>query len=132
MNDLTIAEMIAERAHQDQTRRDGETPYIAHVKAVVEKVTEDDEKIVAWLHDVVEDSELTLDDIASVGFSKDIITAVGLLTKTKGGDYTAYINGISENPLARTVKIADMKSNLEDTPTDRQVEKYSAALQILT
>ena len=132
MTDIIIAQMIAERAHSGQFRRDQKTPYIEHVNSVVEKVTSDDEKIVAYLHDVVEDSEITVDDLADVGFSPNITEAVSLLTKTKTTDYDSYIQGIKSNPLARAVKIADMTSNLEDTPTPEQVEKYTKGLEVLS
>ncbi len=129
---LVKAEEVARKAHQAQFRRDRITPYIKHVESVVSRVNTDEEKIVAWLHDVPEDTPTTSKDLLDMGFDKDIIHAVELLTKTEGYDYIEYMRKIKLNKLARTVKIADMRANLADTPTKKQIERYSNGILYLT
>lgn len=129
---LIKAEEVARNAHLTQFRRDKVTPYIKHVESVVDKVKNDDEKIVAWLHDVIEDTPTTSKDLLDMGFDKDIVSAVELLTKTEGYDYIEYMRNIKLNKLARTVKIADMRANLADTPTKKQIERYSNGILYLT
>jgi (p)ppGpp synthase/HD superfamily hydrolase len=131
-NMLKLAENVARDAHTGQYRRDGITPYIKHVEAVVERLHSDDEKIVGWLHDTVEDTDVTLQELRELGFAAHIIEAVRLLTKTEGYDLQKYLEAIKANPLAKAVKIADMRSNLADTPTKKQRERYSNGILYLT
>lgn len=131
MTDLTIAEMLATRAHEGQFRRDGVTPYIEHPKAVAARVEDQEAQIVAWLHDVVKDTEITLDDLQQVGFSDNIIEAVKVITKVDGVPYDQYLEGVKANPIARQVKEADMLTNLDDDPTPKQIKKYSKGLGFL-
>lgn len=129
-----LAETIARISHEGQTRRDGITPYIKHPEMVVEKLGPDsteDQKSVAWLHDVLEDTDATSEDLLEQGISHDVVTAVEILTKTKNQPYVEYLEAVAQNDLARTVKIADMLANLSDTPTDRQILKYAKGLQYL-
>lgn len=128
---LIKAEELARKAHSNQFRRDNITPYIKHVESVVDRVSNADEKIVAWLHDVAEDTPFTVKDLLNLGFDQDIIKAVELLTKTTGYDYIEYMKNIKLNKLARVVKIADMRSNLSDTPTQRQIKRYSNGILYL-
>ena len=130
---LYMAENTAREAHRGQFRRDGITPYIEHVETVVNNCKGHlVAMIVAWLHDVLEDSDITEDDLRDDGYPEYIIEAVKLLTKPKGSNYLEYISKIKENPLARQVKLADMSANLSDTPSEKQTLKYSLAIQILT
>ena len=129
---LKKAEEVARQAHSGQFRRDGITPYIKHVEAVAGRVSSDDERIVAWLHDVVEDTNVTAKDLVEMGFDKPIVDAVVLLTKTEGYDLQTYLAAIKANSLAKAVKIADMRSNLADTPTKKQRERYSNGILYLT
>lgn len=129
---LVKAEQVARKAHDGQFRRDKITPYIKHVEAVVSRVSSVDEKIVAWLHDVVEDTSVTAQDLLQMGFDRAIVDAVVLLTKTEGYDLQKYLEAIKANPLAKAVKIADMRSNLADTPTKKQRERYSDGILFLT
>ena len=129
----TLAYKIALEAHAGQTRRDGITPYFAHCFAVanhrrIETVTE---KAVAFLHDVLEDTTLTASDLIEKGISAEIVEAVKALTKDKWTAYDDYLINVKANPLAKTVKIADMLCNLGDNPTDKQILKYAKGLTFL-
>lgn len=122
---------LAIKAHAGQFRRDGKTPYINHVGDVASRVSGTYRVAVAWLHDVFEDTKLTEADLREIGFPEPIVTAVSVLTKHPGEDYDRYIYNVKADVLARTVKIADILSNLSDTPTAKQVKKYARALTIL-
>jgi (p)ppGpp synthase/HD superfamily hydrolase len=132
---LDFAEILARRAHDGQFRRDGVTTYITHVDAVVSRVNDPYEIMVAYLHDTLEDTYVTLDDllgeVVKGNIPASVVVAVDLLTKKKGEPYLDMIKRIKENKLATAVKIADNLSNLSDSPTDRQIIKYSKSLLIL-
>lgn len=104
--------LIAFEAHKDQVDK-GNQLYIFHPIRVATNVEGELEKTVALLHDVVEDSSITLEDLAK-DFPQEVIEAIDLLT-FKGGDYDSYISNIKANPIARTVKLADLKDNLDIT-----------------
>jgi (p)ppGpp synthase/HD superfamily hydrolase len=130
---LELAERIATRAHEGQFRRGGQVPYITHPRAVTEQVGDDPElKIVAWLHDVLENSNETADSLIKAGIPEHLVEAVVLLTHDKKVPYEEYMNRIASSRIATTVKIADMVSNLTDKPTTEQIRKYSKGLLILT
>jgi (p)ppGpp synthase/HD superfamily hydrolase len=124
---------IAIKAHAGQYRRDGVTSYIYHVYEVAKRVKKfgDDHVCVALLHDVIEDSDITADDLLKEGVPENIVEAVSLLTKYVGMTYKKYIVEVKANELARRVKIADMLSNLADDPTDNQIKKYAKGLDFL-
>lgn len=129
---------LATKAHAGQFRRDGVTPYIEHPKAVAAAFEKgSDEEAVAFLHDVLEDTDMTADDLIALGVPDRIVEAVKLLTKPKGENYERYINLLFfgfDSPfsmLARRVKLADIAANLVDAPTDKQRQKYARALQII-
>lgn len=107
---------IATSAHSGQTDKGGK-PYILHPLWVMNKLRHlgDDYMIVGVLHDTIEDSEWTIDQLRSEGFSEEIITAITLLTHTKDQSYDDYIKSISLNPLARAVKIRDLEHNTKIT-----------------
>lgn len=131
---VNAAKAIAERAHINQTRRDGKTPYINHVRAVVERLgtaASDDEIAVAWLHDAVEDGGISLAGLWDAGIPKSVVLEVDILTKLKNQNYQNYLERVKSNPVARKVKIADMLSNMADDPTEKQILKYSEGLTYL-
>lgn len=129
---LALAEKLASEAHAGQFRRTGE-PYIEHPRAVVSRVSDDpDAQVVAWLHDVIEDTDVTAEKLNAAGIPHHLVEAVSLVTKTKGKSYEDYLEDIAASPLATKVKIADMLSNLADNPTDRQIRKYAKGLLRLT
>ncbi len=128
---LLLAEELAYEAHANQFRKDGKTPYIEHVKAVVSKLNDDDGKIVAWLHDVIEDSHFNELDLLNRGFPSYIVDAVSLLTKRPGIQYFEYLSNVKKNDLARRVKVVDMLHNLSDDPSVSQIIKYCKGLLFL-
>lgn len=126
---VKLAEQVATEAHSGQFRRGGVIPYIVHPKAVASRVGEDiDARVVAWLHDVLEDCDVTEDQLRQKGFTEKQINAIKVMTKKKGQSYDEYLENIASCPIATKVKIADMISNLADNPTKRQIEKYAKGL----
>jgi len=109
MNDIKKAIEIATKAHKNQKDRAGKD-YIHHPKTVASYVKNDKEKIVAWLHDVIEDTNITLKELSEY-FTQDIIKAINIITKKKNQSYETYLINIKKNKLARNVKLADLKHN---------------------
>jgi (p)ppGpp synthase/HD superfamily hydrolase len=125
--------MIALNAHKGQYRRDGVTPYINHPLMVADSVDHlgHEYVCVALLHDVLEDTQVSVQDLYDAGVPANIVVAVIVLTKHEGISYDDYLKNIKQNELARRVKIADMISNLADNPTDNQIKKYAKGLDFL-
>ena len=128
---------IAKKAHLGQIDKVGED-YIKHPEKVASFVNSDEEKAVAYLHDVIEDTELTLEDLREYGFSEEVLKAVDVITKKKGQDYQTYLNSVKENKLARVVKLADLRHNSDLTRliniTEKDIErkeKYQKAIDFL-
>ena len=128
---------IAKKAHLGQIDKAGED-YIKHPEKVASFVNSDEEKAVAYLHDVIEDTELTLEDLREYGFSEEVLEAVDVITKKKGQDYQTYLNSVKENKLARMVKLADLRHNSDLTRliniTEKDIErkeKYQKAIDFL-
>lgn len=130
---------IAFDAHNGQYDKSG-LPYILHPIHLAEQMTDETSIIVALLHDVVEDSNYTLEELSKYGLGKEkeeVIETLRLLTHDKSVPYMDYIEAIKSNPIARKVKIADLKHNsdltrLKPTKVDlKRVEKYKQALEIL-
>ena len=126
-------------AHKNQVDKAG-MPYVFHPFHLAEQAKTEEEAITALLHDVVEDTDTTLDDLAEMGFGVSVIEALRLLTHQDGVDYFDYVKEISKNEIARAVKIADLTHNstLERldyrnvTPWDiERQQKYFKALEIL-
>jgi len=121
-----LAEEIARKAHEGQFRRDKKTPYIVHPALVAQKVAGDANAVaVAWLHDVLEDTFETAETLRKQGIPVNIIEAVELLTKNSSVSYKDYLDKVKTSSLATKVKVADMLSNLSDSPTKKQIIKYS-------
>lgn len=134
---LRNALAIASKAHEYQTRKGG-APYILHPLRVMNAVPDGDAKIVAILHDVVEDSEITLDDLREK-MPEEVVRAVDLLTKKDLENYDDYIAKIKHNELARQVKIADLRDNMNITELPelrdkdlKRLQKYHRSYKILT
>lgn len=132
-----IAKAIAIQAHEGQLDKAGK-PYIEHPRTVAGSVEGDVAKAVAWLHDVVEDSSMTLEDLKAEGIAPEIINHVRLLTHDKSVPYLEYIAAIKGDPVAREVKLADLRHNSDlsrlNTITDKDRErlaKYQQALELL-
>lgn len=122
---------ICHEAHKGQVRRGG-TPYVFHPIRIAETFKDPIVKCIAFLHDVCEDSDITLSDLSLRGVDPLIVKIVGLLTRTHSRTYREYIIDISKNHIATLVKIADIVDNLTDQPTEAQIKKYRKALFMLT
>jgi len=128
---------IALRAHTGQKGKDG-SPYILHPLRIMTRMGSDEERIAAVLHDVVEDSDITLDDLRTTGFPEDVLTVVKLLTHEEGISYEDYVERLKSHPIARRIKLADLEDNsdirrlsgIEDRDLER-LRKYHRAWQIL-
>jgi (p)ppGpp synthase/HD superfamily hydrolase len=130
---LAHAIALAARAHEAQQDRSGQ-PYILHPLRILMSLQTDDERTVAALHDVVEDTDWTLDALRREGFAEHIVHAVDCLTKRDGEPYTALIERAASDPIARRVKLADLTDNMNilrlSAFTDDDAErlhKYHAA-----
>ena len=138
MSNLETAIEIAVTAHKGQKRKDG-SPYVLHPLRLMMRVESEAEKIVAVLHDVVEDTEVTLEDLEAAGFSTEVLDALKLVTHDSKQSYDEYIEEIANNPLAKSVKLADLRDNSNvfeiPNPTERDFErlaKYHQAYKRLT
>lgn len=112
MSTLERAIEIAASAHAGQVDKAGQ-PYILHPLRLMLAVKNESERITAILHDVVEDTEITIDDLKSEGFSKTVLDAVLALTKIKGESRMAAAKRALQNPIARVVKLADVTDNMD-------------------
>jgi (p)ppGpp synthase/HD superfamily hydrolase len=112
MSFLEKAIHIAVRAHQGQKDRYGK-PFILHPLRMMMRMDTEMEKIVAVLHDVVEKSDQTLNDLRREGFPEEIVDAVDCLTKRPGDDYATHIRRARMNLLSQKVKIADLEDNMD-------------------
>lgn len=99
-------------AHGNKKDKEG-APYYRHILNVARNVKEKNEKIVAILHDVLEDSSITEENLRAMGFSDEIITAVKALTHCKFQSYRTYLTQVCKNPLAKVVKLADIQDNID-------------------
>lgn len=130
---LNKAIEIATRAHAGQVDKAGE-PYILHPLRVMLTRETEQERICAVLHDVIEDTNITFDDLRNEGFSENVITVLDCLTKRDGEDYDAFIDRVLKNETACNVKLADLCDNMNLTriqnPTEKdkeRVQKYNKA-----
>ena len=124
-------------AHKDQLDKAG-APYVFHPFHLAEQMDTEDEVCVALLHDVMEDAGKTPDYLRSKGISEQVIEALLLMTHADGVPYMDYVAALAKNPLARKVKMADLRHNSDlsrlDNPTDAdraRVAKYAQALELL-
>lgn len=120
---LRLAEAIARVAHKNQFDKCG-VPYINHPKTVSEFCNTIEGKIVGWLHDVVEDTHVTIDSLRNLGFPDNILEALRCVTKEEGYDEAEYYERIKNNQIAKEVKLADLKHNsdLSRIPEDAKKE----------
>lgn len=95
-------------------------------------MTTDEEKAVAWLHDVLEDTDVTHINLSDSGLSLSVVLAVIRVTKFRDETYDQYLHRVRGRELSRRVKIADVIDNLADDPTPRQIRKCAKALLYLT
>jgi (p)ppGpp synthase/HD superfamily hydrolase len=131
--DLALAEKIARAAHQGQLEKLTGDEYIRHVERVVASVHGAEAKTVAWLHDVLEDTPITENDLKAQGIPEPVIQAVALLTRVPPLDYRAYIQQIKDsgNELAIAVKLADLKDHLRPNCPAGRRSRYEEAWRVL-
>ena len=134
--DVEAAKALATRAHEGQTDKAG-LPYITHPQRVASRLHTPEEQVVGWLHDTVEDTEVTLSTIESQ-FGPETTAAVDAISRREGETWSEYLDRVQENPVARAVKISDLidNSNLGRIPvvTMKDVKrqaKYNKALEKL-
>jgi (p)ppGpp synthase/HD superfamily hydrolase len=135
---LEKAIALALRAHGGQTDRYGQ-PYILHPLFLMQQMDTEAERIAAVLHDVVEDSDVTLDDLRAEGFPAEAVEAVRLMTHDKTETtYEAYVAALKPNPIARKVKLADLQHNMDIRRMDRvrpedvdRLQRYRQAWETL-
>lgn len=134
--DIESARLLATHQHQGQVDKSG-MPYILHPTRVAERMRTAEEKVVGWLHDTVEDTDLSLSDIKQQ-FGPETADAVDAISRREDESWEKYLQRVKLNPIARSVKISDLIDNsnlsrLEDiTIKDvKRQEKYNLALQFL-
>ena len=137
MSSLERAIQIAAQAHAGQVDKAGQ-PYILHPLRVMLRMMTGEERIVGVLHDVVEDSEVSISELLAKGFSIEILTAIEALTKLDGETRVSAANRAAGNELARRVKLADNAENMDMSriahPTEKdfaRIKEYEEVRQIL-
>lgn len=137
MATLERAIEIAAKAHAGQVDKAGQ-PYVLHPLRMMLAVMTPEARMAAVLHDVVEDTAVTLEELRDEGFPAAVISAVEALTKREGEDYEAFIRRVAPNLIAREVKLADLRDNsdvsriAEPTERDRErIRKYRRAIATL-
>ena len=111
---LKQATLLATRLHEGQVDKSGK-PYILHPIRVSESLSDVKCKILAVLHDVLEDCEITADELVEMGIPQELVDRLLLLTKQKGERYFDYIDRVKQDDLTRQVKLADLKDNMDLT-----------------
>ena len=132
-----IALKLCFEAHKDQIDKSG-MPYVFHPFHLAEQMADENTTIVALLHDVIEDTEYTLDDLREFGFAEDVLSAISLMTHADDVPYMEYVVKIKTNPIAKAVKLADLKHNSDMSRLDRitqideeRAKKYKQAIELL-
>ena len=124
-------------AHREQVDKTG-LPYVFHPFHLAEQMKDEATTVCALLHDVVEDTDYTLEDLCAMGFPADVVDALALLTHDPAVPYMDYVKEIAKNPIARKVKMADLRHNSDLSRMDevdewavKRTEKYKKALAYL-
>lgn len=126
------------KKHKDQVDKSG-LPYVFHPFHIAEQMKDENTTIVALLHDIVEDTDTTFEDLKEMGFNDKVIDALKLMTHNKDEDYFKYVEKIGKNPIARKVKIKDLEHNMDTSRLDvvtkkdqERVKKYIRCHNYLT
>jgi (p)ppGpp synthase/HD superfamily hydrolase len=135
---LDDAIQVARRAHEGQLDKSGR-PYISHSLRVMGALRDEQERMAAVLHDVVEDTTVTLADLAEQGCPAPVLDAIAAISKREGEDQETYLARVAENPIALAVKRADIADNmspdrlsrLDKATQERLLAKYTSALRQL-
>ena len=137
MSNLVVAISLAVNAHAHQKDLCGE-PYIMHSIRVMTRMDTDEEKMVAIMHDVVEDTDVSLDFLRTLGFSDAVVHSVDCITKREDEKYHEYVERVASDEISKKVKIADIEDNMdidripswEDRDTDRNIKYYRTWLRL--
>lgn len=137
MSTLNLAIQIAAGAHSGQYDKAGQ-PYILHPLRVMMQLKTEDEQIVGVLHDVLEDTDITVSDLLRRGFSGEVIEALKSVTRSEGESYLDFILRAKQNEIGRKVKLADLKDNMDweriEQPAEedmKRMQKYQKAYYML-
>lgn len=124
-------------AHKEQVDKTG-LPYVFHPFHLAEQMQSEESTVAALLHDVVEDTDYTFEDLEKMGFGGAILDALRLLTHDDDTPYMDYVAALKDNPIARAVKLADLKHNSDmtrlnviDDKARARAEKYKKAIELL-
>ena len=135
-DDIKLLEKAIELAktHHAGVFDKGGHPYIGHPLRLMEKMDTNEEKMVAVMHDLVEDTDITIEFLRSEGFSEVVLEALDCVTNRENEDYETFIERIAQNPLATKVKLADLEDNMDlsriTNPSKKdfnRIEKYKCA-----
>jgi len=138
-NVVARAQRIAETAHAGQVDKSGH-PYINHPRRVAERLHGDAAVAAGWLHDVLEDTPTTTDDLRAAGIPEEVIDAVVAVTKRPGESAEDYAARVRESPIGYQVKLADLDDNtdperltlLDDVTRSRLETKYDTMRSLVT
>ncbi|MDO7904869.1 GTP pyrophosphokinase [Paenibacillus sp. JX-17] len=137
MQTITQAVMLAAHYHDGQTDKGG-NPFVFHPLRLMLKALSEEEQVIAILHDLIEDTSITISELERRGFNSEVTAAVEALSRGEHESYDDFIRRIKKNTLARRVKILDLQDNVEmvrhkdlDAQREKQLRKYSRALDIL-
>lgn len=137
MSEILKALELARLVHDGQTDKRGE-PYIAHPLRVMRRFEDETLQVIALLHDVLEDSALSAQDLRALGSREEVVRAVDALSRRHAEDYFVYLERTMKNPLARAVKCADLEDNLDaarllppSEENDQRRVKYQKALNMI-
>ena len=126
--------------HRDQVEKTG-MPYVFHPFHLAEQMQDEYTTVVALLHDIVEDTDMTLAELSELGFPTPVTEAIALMTHSPEIPYMDYVREIGKNPIAKAVKLADLRHNSDLSRMDvseidqwaiKRTEKYKEAIRILT
>jgi len=131
MPNLEDAILLAAQAHLGQKDKNGQ-PYILHPLRVMLRLESARERIVGVLHDVIEDTPTTLDDLRARGYPEDLVSAIDHMTRREDETYEQFTERAASNPIARRVKLADLEDNLDvrrlATVTPQDAERFQRYL----
>ena len=134
LTELELAEKIARKYHKGQKRLDG-SEFIKHPEAVVKMVTDENYgysiQIVAWLHDILEDTNMTEDKLLELGINPFVIQSIVAISKREDERYLDYILRCSNDDDAKAVKKADLRHNISTLKKGSLKDKYQLALYLL-
>ena len=137
MNDIYSKNKNGFEAHKEQVDKT-DMPYVFHPFHLAEQMETEETTIVALLHDVVEDTDYTIDDLIKMGFDKTVTNAIALLTHDNAVEYMDYVRLVKSNPVAKAVKLADLRHNSDLSRMDvvdekalSRTEKYKKAIALV-